>query len=152
MTFFIKCDINKETFWNHFEVQIFQKEEALKQKILLVDDDTGVSDIFVAIFDSGAFPGYEIVVQKKFEEGMGFALDHKGDFCAVLLDGQIEAGQGWQIAEALRLAGYQGIIFSVAGRALCDAVPANKRWAFNGWFQKPVPIRELIGKLQDEWL
>jgi DNA-binding NtrC family response regulator len=134
-------------------VLFFSKQtKELVMKILLIDDDKLITGLFVAVLEDKFSSKYEIVAKERFSEGMEYALEHKEEISAVLLDGQIENGFGWQIAEALRLAGYQGIIFSVAGHALSEAVPASKRWPFNAWFQKPVPIDKLTGTLQDEWL
>jgi DNA-binding response OmpR family regulator len=122
------------------------------KKILVVDDDTGVTKLIEASLNL-MMPGFEVDLVNHFDVGMEIARTAKiHDYIVVLLDGQINTGHGYDIAEVLRVNGYKGIIFSIAGRAFCDAVPQEKRWLYNGSYQKPVPFHELAGELLDVWL
>lgn len=124
----------------------------MSKKILVIDDDKGVAMVLKEMLES-VMPDFQVDVILRFSLGMEKAKSAEiCGYSAVLLDGQIDAGHGYDIAEALRANSYKGIIFSIAGRALCDAVPEKKRWLYNGSYQKPVPFHELAGELLDVWL
>jgi DNA-binding response OmpR family regulator len=128
----------------------------VNKKILIIDDDDDVSNVLKELLEKIMF-GFQVEVISSFSSAVSMAESERAqDYDAVLLDGQIKeepvGGHGYDIAEKLRLNGYRGIIFSIAGHAFCDAVPVDKKWCFNGGYQKPVPFRELAGQLLDVWL
>jgi hypothetical protein len=123
----------------------------LKKVFLLVDDEQPIIALFGKAFPQ-FLPAYKVEAFTSFAEGKEFASKSVGDIGIVLLDGKDNEGNfGWHIAEALREAGSQALIFLLSGDPK-SAVPREKRYLFNGIFWKPLRIHEFCAKLQDEWL
>lgn len=124
----------------------------MKEKILLVDDDPTIVSACKDYLEF-VMPGFEVVGVQKFQIGLEMASSPEiNDFAVVILDGEINGHGGYELAESLRINGYKGIIVSVTGKPFTTAVPREKRWCFNVFYEKPADYKNLANRLLDEWL
>jgi DNA-binding NtrC family response regulator len=120
-----------------------------KKSILAVDDEWQIINVLKDYFEMFV-PEWSVTTFLTLKDGLKHALEHKEELDAVLLDGNLFPGFGWEIAEALG-ADYKGVIFCLAGQSFEESVPEEKRNLYSGFFCKPVDYEALIRELKEKF-
>jgi hypothetical protein len=121
-----------------------------KIKILVVDDEEIICDLYKGFFGK-LVPDWELIAKETIHDGLNYGLENVEELHALFLDGYLQPGFGWQIAEVLRKEGYKGLIFCVAGQSFDASVPVDKQYLYDGFFKKPIDFLDMVNELKKKF-
>ena len=111
-------------------------------KILVIDDDSGVSESIKTYFEN---EGYEVKVAQDGSEGVSFFKMYEPDI--VLLDIMLPKKDGWQVCREIRELSSKPIIMISAKNEVFDKVLGLELGA-DDYLVKPFDLKELSARLK----
>ena len=108
------------------------------RKILIVDDDTALSDITREMLES-----YEYEVEQAFSVDEAYEVLTDGKYDLILLDINLPDGEGFEVCQELRRVSTVPVIFASARTSLDDRV-AGFEMGGDDYLPKPYSMKELL--------
>ncbi len=120
-------------------------ESQLKKKILIVDDEGGIREIF---YDHFSIRGYEVLCAGSVKEGFDLCVKEKPS--AAILDYNLPDGLGEELLKRLKKIKPNIKIIMLTGNTLVpDLEERLLRGGADWFFEKGAPITEVSKKLQE---
>ena len=110
----------------------------MMRKILIVDDDTALSDITREMLES-----YEYEVEQAFSVDEAYEVLTDGKYDLILLDINLPDGEGFEVCQELRRVSTVPVIFASARTSLDDRV-AGFEMGGDDYLPKPYSMKELL--------
>ena len=110
----------------------------MMRRILIVDDDTALSDITREMLES-----YEYEVEQAFSVDEAYEVLTDGKYDLILLDINLPDGEGFEVCQELRRVSTVPVIFASARTSLDDRV-AGFEMGGDDYLPKPYSMKELL--------
>ncbi|MDD5712614.1 MAG: response regulator, partial [Smithellaceae bacterium] len=116
----------------------------MNKKILVVDDDLSVSDLFEeALGDAG----YEVHLAESAEQALDILRRENID--VIFLDLKLFGMNGIELCRQIRLTKPVSIIYAMTGWAALFAIEECREAGFDDYFVKPVPLETIFKAAED---
>jgi len=125
----------------------------MKRKILIVDDEASIRDLF---YDSFSDAGYEVSLATNAEEALRILDNEK--IMVMFLDLKLFGTDGIQLCRQIRRTDHIAIIYAMTGWAGLFEIEECREAGFDDFFTKPIKIDQMSEAVEgafeklDRWL
>lgn len=115
----------------------------LKGKILVVDDEASVRELFDAVFTQA---GYEVITAEGGKEALVLLKIH--DIDVIFLDLKLFGMNGIELCRQIRLTKPVSMIYAMTGWAALFEIDECREAGFDDFFEKPLDMDMLLALVQ----
>lgn len=116
---------------------------ASKGKILIVDDEASVRDLFNEVF-TGA--GYEVIMAEGGKEALALLKIHNTD--VIFLDLKLFGMNGIELCRQIRKTKPVSMIYAITGWAALFEIDECREAGFDDYFEKPLDMTMLLSLVE----
>jgi DNA-binding response OmpR family regulator len=121
--------------------------KALKGKILIVDDEASVRELFAGVFGD---EGYEVISAEDGNAALNTLKDD--DIDVIFLDLKLFGMNGIDLCRQIRETKPVSIIFAITGWAPLFEIEECREAGFDDYFEKPLDMDMLQGVVADSFM
>ena len=113
-------------------------------RILVVDDDISVRDLFQTVFVDA---GYEVVLAESGEEAL--SILQKQDINVIFLDLKLFGMNGIELCRLIRKFKPVSLIYAMTGWGALNDIEECREACFDDYFNKPVSLYAILKAVED---
>ncbi|NLN59703.1 MAG: response regulator [Deltaproteobacteria bacterium] len=113
-------------------------------RILVVDDDISVRDLFQTVFVDA---GYEVVLAESGEEAL--SILQKQDINVIFLDLKLFGMNGIELCRQIRKFKPVSLIYAMTGWGALYEIEECREAGFDDYFNKPVSLEAILKAVED---
>jgi DNA-binding response OmpR family regulator len=120
------------------------REAALERKLLIVDDERSIRDLFQSAFSD---PGYQVYLAENGEQALDIMGRH--DIDLIFLDLKLFGMNGIELCRRIRKVKPISIIYAMTGWAGLFEVEECREAGFDDFFTKPVQLEVVFKAVEN---
>jgi CheY-like chemotaxis protein len=121
-----------------------RKGDFVNGRILVVDDDISVRDLFQTVFVDA---GYEVVLAEGGEEAL--SILQKQDINVIFLDLKLFGMNGIELCRQIRKFKPVSLIYAMTGWGALYEIEECREAGFDDYFNKPVSLEAILKAVED---
>jgi CheY-like chemotaxis protein len=121
-----------------------RKGDFVNGRILVVDDDISVRDLFQTVFVDA---GYEVVLAESGEEAL--SILQKQDINVIFLDLKLFGMNGIELCRQIRKFKPVSLIYAMTGWGALYEIEECREAGFDDYFNKPVSLEAILKAVED---
>jgi DNA-binding response OmpR family regulator len=114
-----------------------------KRKVLVVDDEASVRDLFDSAFTEA---GYEVILAEEGKEALAILRIH--DIDVIFLDLKLFGMNGIELCRQIRKTKPVSIIYAMTGWSALFEIGECREAGFDDYFEKPLDMKMLLSVVE----